>query len=289
MKIAGVVVLYNPKSNVIDNIKSYLSSLDKLYIIDNSESKNDEFKNISKKVEYIFLGKNMGIAYALNCAAKKAYKNKYKWLLTMDQDSAFLKNHFKKMCLYLDELSNNKKINGLLNFDKIGIMSGIQRTLYNENSVIKTVSFPVTVMCSGNLINLEIFNKVGGFNENYFIDCVDLEYCLRLRKNGYEIIQLPSVELKHNLGNIKKVRFLWKTVYVTHHNYIRRYYITRNRHYLYDKYKCDFNSFCSFILKENRRELIKILLYEKDKMRKIKAFYQGYRDYKKGITGKYIK
>ena len=34
MKIDGAVVLYNPNKNVIDNIKSYLKPLNKLYVID---------------------------------------------------------------------------------------------------------------------------------------------------------------------------------------------------------------------------------------------------------------
>ena len=34
---AGLVVLYNPMEEVIDNIKTYADSLDKLYILDNTD------------------------------------------------------------------------------------------------------------------------------------------------------------------------------------------------------------------------------------------------------------
>ena len=37
MKIAGVVVLYHPTKEDINNIDSYISELDKLYVIDNTE------------------------------------------------------------------------------------------------------------------------------------------------------------------------------------------------------------------------------------------------------------
>ena len=42
MKLAGVVVLYNPDINVEDNIRSYLDSVDVVYAVDNSISDNSE-------------------------------------------------------------------------------------------------------------------------------------------------------------------------------------------------------------------------------------------------------
>ena len=41
MKLAGVVVVYNPPNEVINNMKSYLDELDILFVIDNSS--NDKF------------------------------------------------------------------------------------------------------------------------------------------------------------------------------------------------------------------------------------------------------
>ena len=74
-------------------------------------------------------------------------------------------------------------------------------------------------------------------------------------------------------------------MYVTNHNPIRRYYITRNRHYLYDLYKDDYLDYCALELSRTKHELIKIILFEKDKIKKLKYIYKGYRDYKKGIKG----
>ena len=38
MKLAGVVVLYNPDQKVLDNISSYIDELDVLYLVDNSNA-----------------------------------------------------------------------------------------------------------------------------------------------------------------------------------------------------------------------------------------------------------
>ena len=40
MKLAGVVVLYNPDQKVIQNITSYINEVDVLYLVDNSSKDN---------------------------------------------------------------------------------------------------------------------------------------------------------------------------------------------------------------------------------------------------------
>ena len=37
MKLAGLVVLYNPSKQIIENLNNYLQFVNKLYVIDNSE------------------------------------------------------------------------------------------------------------------------------------------------------------------------------------------------------------------------------------------------------------
>ena len=132
---------------------------------------------------------------------------------------------------------------------------------------------------------MDIYQKIGGFKDWLFIDAVDFEYCLNAKKHRYKVIQMNTVELNHNLGKIEKKKFLNKKTYVTNHNAIRRYYITRNRHYLYDMYKKDFDEYCRLEVRMTKKELIKILLFEKDKLNKSRHIYKGYRDYKKGKKG----
>ena len=62
---AGLVVLYNPDRNVIENIQSYIRQLSKLYVVDNSEvCKNKIIENIKafNNSKYIFNSENLGIA-----------------------------------------------------------------------------------------------------------------------------------------------------------------------------------------------------------------------------------
>lgn len=268
-KIAGVVVLYFPTEDVKDNIETYIDFVDKLWIIDNTP--NEIKLKINKtNIEYKKLYKNFGIATALNIAAREAIKEGYDWLLTMDQDSIFEEKSLEKLLITLGGV-DKKKVGILSPFHKITKESNVYQNRLQEKEV---------AMTSGNLLNLNIYQKIGGFLEKLFIDEVDHEYCYRLNSYGYKIFQDNRVNLIHELGNIREYKILFKNIVVTNHSSLRRYYISRNMIYIIKNYrkkrlKYLFKLFISFI---------KIILFEKNKIEKIKAIFLGVKD---GIFEKY--
>ncbi len=288
MIVHGVVVVYYPTHKVVENIKTYIDSLVSLYVVENTPNiDNSKMFSFDAKIHYISLGKNRGIATALNVGAKNAIKNKADWLLTMDQDSRFYKNAFGKMIEFLKEFSTDK--NDLLkvgnDYKKTAIISPCHCTVLNSGRKLEGFSKPLTVMTSGNLLNLNIYREIGGFKDWMFIDCVDFDYCFECRKKGYEIVQLNWIKLKHNLGNISVHKFFNRKVYTDNHSAFRRYYIVRNRHYLFDMHSDKFYRACKIELYQTRYEVIRIILFEKDKIRKLVAMFKGYIDYKRGKKG----
>ena len=294
MKIEGVVVLYHPEDDTLKNIETYIKHIDKLYLIDNTSNVNlsEKYRKIDK-VEYIPLMENKGIAYALNYAAKLAINDNASWLLTMDQDSSFYKDSLEKMINFLKEMKNNKKLNEILgvNYDQIGVLSPYHITVKNQGNlgIMKGIDYPDEVMTSGNLINLDAYKKVNGFKDWLFIDCVDFDYCFNLKNHGYEVMVLNYAYLNHNLGDIIKKTFLGKEVYTDNHNATRWYYMSRNRKYINSLYSDTFPAFCKYQEKCTRREILKIILFEKNKFKKIKAIIKGSKDFKKNIKGKITK
>ena len=277
MKLAGVVVWYNPSKKDIKNIDSYIKSVDKLYIVDNSENGSNESKiPNSKKVEYIYQNENLGIAKALNIACYKAIKEKYKFILTMDQDSCFKSNDVDKM---------KTKISSL-DLSKIGIISPWHKTKLKLEKPKEEIDYPLDVMTSGNILNLDIFQKIGGFKEFLFIDGVDIEYCLNLKKNGYKVMRINSIELQHDLGDIFYRNFLVKEFMCDNHNYLRIYYMTRNYRYIRKEYRNIAPEFCDILVKI-KGLIFKIVFYEKDKFRKLRSIVFGIYDYKHNNYGKY--
>ena len=277
--ISGTVILYNPDRYVLENIASYIDYIDVLYAVDNSDDPDlcvlSNIKNMAK-VKYLPLGKNFGIGKALNVAAVSAIDEGYRWLLTMDQDSCVTDNIIIKMLQCLNCYNENE----------VGIICSryTDKNLYVEKIGQKYNELLIAIT-SGNLLNLKNYQKVGHFMEKLFIDHVDHEYCLRLRKNKYKIIQVNDAFIQHKLGH-EGNHLIGRS---SHHDSFRRYFMTRNRFYVAFLYKNEFPEFCRNEIIGFIGELIKIIVYEKDKLKKLKNIVMGYLDYKKNKFNRDLK
>ena len=275
MKIAAVVVFYNPSDKNIKNIDNYIDVIDKLYVVDNSE--DDEIKMKSnKKIEYVKLGENKGIAYALNVGAKKSIEDGYNYLLTLDQDSKMNKKIIEEMISFL---KSTKEKN-------IGLISPYQDIDSKEDVLNGDYEDMIEVMTSGNIIDLKAYKKIGGFKDWLFIDCVDTDYCMNLHKHGYKVLRLNNIVMKHELGKLVVHKLFGKEYPCYNHNPIRRYYIVRNNLYINSMYKDMYPDYCKRLLRIQKGQVKRIIAFEKNKFKKIKMMYKGYRDFKKGIRGK---
>jgi rhamnosyltransferase len=78
---------------------------------------------------------------------------------------------------------------------------------------------------SGTLYRVDALKAIGGFNESYFIDFVDHDCHLRLRKAGFTLWWEKNAEMFHQLGAIQRMTDsgLW-----IEHEPFRYYYMARN-------------------------------------------------------------
>ena len=277
--ISGTVILYNPDGNVIENIISYLDKINFLYLIDNSENTSDFILNLvkeySSKIEYVFNNGNLGVAAALNIAVDKALKDGYRYLLTMDQDSCFEPGSLEKL---IDSINDE---------ETTGIYSPFHKNRFFTNPPQNSGTEEVSdVMTSGNILNLSVIEKIGKFKDDYFIDYVDIELCLRLRKNGFKIIRVNNSFLVHNEADVSKKKFFGLTVYPQNHSAVRWYYKIRNYLYLKEEYYKIFEQYFETERKNVRNGIIKVLLFEKQKIKKMRMTLKGYIHYRKHIKGK---
>ena len=228
MNLSGVIILYNPDIDVLDNICSYIDSLEKTYIIDNSDTKNhgllEKIENLSPKCEIVLNAENYGIATALNQAVDLACNDGFEWLLTMDQDSRFENNSYFEAF---------QKYEGKT---EVGLFTPeINEAEYEIKMSPKVFAAKINEIAytSGSIINLNICSKIGKFNEKLFIDAVDTDYCLRLLKNKHLIIKFLGAVLNHKVGEKKIIHFPFnKRLILTEHSVIRHYYIIRNHTYI---------------------------------------------------------
>jgi rhamnosyltransferase len=279
-RIAAIVVFYNPDPVFIDNIRCYSDDVETVYVIDNSDIVLPDIKNllaVFSNVTYIRNPGNLGIATALNIGLEQAIKAGFDFALTMDQDSSAEPGMVKAM---LDCLAAFDKCTvGIVSpYYQLGDMAEPPTGAWQEVEV---------AMASGNLLSLEAFKKVGVFREDYFIDFVDHEYCLRLRRNGYTILRANRAALNHRLGAMTWHYMLWKRVKVGNHPPLRRYYGFRNRFHLHRLYQGGFPSYFRYFYRNMIQEILGVVLFEEQKTAKLAMMWRGYLDYRKGILGKF--
>lgn len=271
--VVAVVVTYNPDMNLLqENLEVLKNQVDEIVIVNNSSS-NLKFHE-TNEVTIIDNGKNLGIAKALNIGVEYGIKNNFKYALLLDQDSTPEK----------DMVSNLVKgffsPNVAMTVPYIKYLNGFKEG--NTESEFEVIKFAIT---SGSLLHLEKVHEIGHFDEEFFIDSVDFDYCFKIALKKYLVLRVNKALLYQRLGEVKEHRVLFLRFYPTNHSYIRRYYITRNRIYMWRRYfKVDKN----FVIKDMLRsfyEAFLIIAFEDDKIRKFKSIKKGIIDFRKGKVG----
>ena len=84
-----------------------------------------------------------------------------------------------------------------------------------------------TIITSGMLIPLALVREIGGFREDYFIDAVDHEFCLRVRAQGGKVILACKPAMIHGFGETAGRRY-FRWAGINHHGPARKYFIARN-------------------------------------------------------------
>lgn len=266
LKIYAGIVTYNPDIELLKkNINAIYNQVEEVVIIDNGSEnllkwkKELELKYV--RITIISNNQNCGIAKALNQICCFGLKKSYNWVLTLDQDSISPDNLVRCM---KENLDNN-----------IAVIAPNIIYKNNEEYIDKSIKGcrdVEWVITSASLTNLLVWEKIKGFDELLFIDGVDRDFCIRANRSGYRIIKDYDICLLHELGNLKCRRYFGRTIYVTNHSKFRKYYMARNVIYLDKKLGLNFKFKYIFKL------LLKTMLYENDKIKKIKAISKGIRD-----------
>lgn len=262
MKLLGVVVTYFPDvEKTRKNILSYIHEVDCLIIWENTPiAKRDRFKVIlpehAGKIRYMGENENVFIARALNQAVNYGLENGFSHILTMDQDSRFEPEHFDKY----KQIACNPA-------DSIAIFGPNP----NYSFEAKITDIPMDkrqLITSGNIINLQLFDKIGLFREDFKIDGVDYEFCFRAKRNGYHCRMVSSILMKHHLSPMRNIPP------------DRLYYMARNNVLLRREYpeygfgRFGFGNIIAYVIKP----LLRIALTEKLKSKKIKMIIKGVYD-----------
>lgn len=72
------------------------------------------------------------------------------------------------------------------------------------------------------LVKRQAFNEVSGLDEEYFLHCEDLDWCMRFHKHNWKVMFVPDALLKHDQGTCSKATPIIVEWY-KHHGMVRFY------------------------------------------------------------------
>lgn len=170
--IVAILPTYNPDINIISKvITSVLREVPSVIVVDDGSEDLDEIKKVSNEATLISLNGNMGQAHALNVGVKEALKLNPEWILILDQDTILEEGAIAS----LGKLPFNDPQNGIICMNKAA-----PRGVFLEQEKVIT---------TGSLVRAIIFRSVM-FREEFFIDQIDFDFCFRVGKMGYRILDV---------------------------------------------------------------------------------------------------
>ncbi|MBE5790337.1 MAG: glycosyltransferase family 2 protein [Clostridiales bacterium] len=267
-RIYAGIISYNPDVDRLrKNIDSISQQVSAVVVFENGSTQQRYIVEEFPSVLFLRADRNIGIAGALNQLLRWGKNNDYEWMISLDQDSVCPDGYVENMQRYLQVSMKIGIVAPVIIDRNIGIVGHRPQRQWEEVR---------TCITSGAFNSIEAWSAVSGYDESMFIDSVDFEYCYRLRKLGYKVIQIRKAQLLHEIGKSQKRRFLFWKVKVNGHCAFRKYYIARNNVYYPLKHKLWLR-----FLRGNFRNLwllITVVLYEDDKSEKEKAIRQGWKD-----------
>lgn len=238
--VGAIVVTYHPGPAALANIAALRSQVLHVFVIDNTaDAPSRQILSPlagDPGIELVFNPANLGLAAALNQGVSRALACGCEWIATFDQDSSVPAGYFDRLLAAHAARSATERIAVLapLYRDKnLGFLFSPAGPISPGDDSSVPVSVTAT---SGNLVSAAALAEVGGWRSDYFIDCVDFEFCLRCRRAGWTVLEVRSVVLDHEPGRWQQRAWLGRVRRFNDYPAGRRYYQARNRVPLYARY-----------------------------------------------------
>lgn len=228
MDISVIILSYNVApllKDCLDSILKFTKDVKvEIIVVDNQSTDNSAViaKSYGKKIKFIQSTENGGFAKGNNLGIKVA---KGKYILLLNPDTYFTENSLKKMFLWMEThknvgvascqlLDSKKKITFTGGYfptlwhlflwafflDDIPGLSTIINSYHPNWSVEKRYSkefYPDWVTGAFFFMREETIKQVGLLDEDFFMYCEELEWCIRASKKGWKVGYTPISKIVH--------------------------------------------------------------------------------------------
>ena len=224
-----MVVSFNPDDGFEKRLAALSAQVSETIVVDNTTKPADRARVVAicRRLGCVLHanGENVGVAEALNRGVSAARQRGATAVLTMDHDSSPSSDMVAELLTTL----NDARAAGLrVGLVAPGVIDGATGRGGPDRGDVRVWRETTLAITSGSLVPLSVFESVGLFRSDFFIDCVDQEFCLRLREHGYRVVQSHRALLIHHLGSPRLHHVLGRTFIPTNHPPSRRFYMARN-------------------------------------------------------------
>jgi rhamnosyltransferase len=275
--VLTVVVSYNGLQKTRQTVEALRRQVGHIHIVDNGSDAESlgvlQLLEQEPGITVERLGENRGIGYALNRGVQRARQMGCTWLLTMDQDSVLDSSLIEAYRAAVERDST-----------MVCLAPRITNRRRKKDAAGGVISYAIT---SGNLVRVSVFDQVGFYDEGFFIDCIDFDFCLRLRRAGYEVHRVPAAMMTHQWGDSVDLPKAAREYYARHPP-VRRYYMYRNLMYMVERYLFEFPR---FIVKLGLSSMLLLLLIgflDSRPLASYRAIARGLWDYALHKDGPYM-
>ncbi|MGI2078963.1 glycosyltransferase family 2 protein [Shewanella putrefaciens] len=277
MKVAAVIVTYNPDVDKLDKlVVSILEQVNNIIIVDNASVNGWDNSIFNDRCTVHKLESNLGIGAAQNIGVSFASDLDLPYTILFDQDS-YAQNGLVKKLLEGFKFKDVVAVGPEIYDSRSGRIFPYftyfkyKRVRSDSLSQIKDGFYYTDVLISSGTVVDNSFFNVNPNNESLFIEYVDVEWCLRVRSKGKKIVFSKNVRLEHELGDERKKIFgLEFPVHKPH----RYFYVVRNALFCSSEKQFPF-SFRSYNILRLVVLLFFVLLVTNEKKETLMYIYNG--------------
>jgi GT2 family glycosyltransferase len=245
-KISFIIVNYKSREflqQCVDSVLKNSSDLNTEFVIVNNDKKR--LDNIfGDNIFVVEINKNIGFGASCNQGVKKATGE---ILCFLNPDARFLKGGLKKL---IKEFDIDKKLmvigpkivkeNGKTQEWSVGKDVTFLETIKNnlpffskksiwDDSHKKEVHWVTGAVM---FVKKMAFDKVGGFDENFFLYFEDIDLCKRIRGDGKKIVYFPGFKVMHFGGKSSDDRKIQKKEYYKSQDYYFEKWLGKSTKYV---------------------------------------------------------
>ncbi len=197
-RVVAVVSSFRPGRDLLDNLALIAAQTDDVVCVDDGSGPQaqDVLDAVrAAGVRVVELPENGGIATALNAGLSAADLGPRDLAVMFDQDSAVPEGFVAALVAAWDAGERAGLRVGMVSPERF---AGVPQVVAGAagDGFLRSVE-PIQ---SGSLVSGRVLAEAGDLQDDLFIDLVDKEHWLRLRRHGLECLAAPGLDLPHELG-----------------------------------------------------------------------------------------